>query len=26
MIKQWNPKIPVVGLWINANWVVEKVT
>jgi carbonic anhydrase len=25
MIKQWNPKILVVGLWINGNWVVEKI-
>lgn len=25
MIKQWNSEIPVVGLWINGNWTVEKV-
>ena len=25
VIKEWNPKIPVVGLWVNDNWTVETV-
>ena len=25
MIKQWNPEITIIGLWINEHWTVEKV-